>query len=152
MLASAPARNPVHIELAHPDPDLGQVMNLMGTFDAYLNRPAQLRPAGALTHGAMRYVLIRARHPRQRIARCTGLLAPLASRPFTGLAGGLRRPEDHRSTVASRNSRCYDPPPAPTRQPAGSTRRSPRTAVDHHVPRCACVASRDGGTGSGIPP
>jgi hypothetical protein len=65
VLTPAPAADPVHIVLTHHDPDLGQVMGLMGTFDAHLGRLGQVRPARAVTVGAVRHMLIRGRHPWQ---------------------------------------------------------------------------------------
>ena len=65
MPTAAGAADPVHIVLAHPDPDLGQVMALVGPFDAHLGGLGQVRPAGALAVRAVRNMLIGLSHPRQ---------------------------------------------------------------------------------------
>lgn len=62
----------------------------MGPFDAHIGRLGQIRPTPTVAVRAMRHVLIRDRHPRQRTARRAGLLARLCPDPFTGLGCGLR--------------------------------------------------------------
>ena len=51
VLTPAGAANPVHIMLAHDDPDLGQVMSLVGTLDAhpYIQQRKQTHPRVCLT-------------------------------------------------------------------------------------------------------
>ncbi|MCA1676848.1 MAG: hypothetical protein LC799_33290, partial [Actinobacteria bacterium] len=53
MLAPTPTADPIHVMLTDPDPDLGQVMFLMGTLNAHLHSPGQIRPAHTVTRRAM---------------------------------------------------------------------------------------------------
>ena len=92
MLTAVPTADPVHVVLAHHDADLGQIIALVGAFDAHLGRLGQIRPARAVTVRAVCHVLIGNRHPGQRTTRRARLLAPPAPEAFTGSGCGLVLP------------------------------------------------------------
>jgi hypothetical protein len=92
ILAAAPAAHPVQIMLAHPDPDLGQVMDLMRALDAHLGRAGQVGPAAAGPLASMSHALVGVARPRQGAARRARLLAPRPPGPFRPPPGRLRPP------------------------------------------------------------
>ena len=138
MLTAARTANPIHIVLAHGDPDLGQVMDLMRAFDTPLHRLAQIRPAHAVAVRAVRHALIGVSHPRQRAARRAVLLAPLASRALRPPRRWLLPPgkiisrRRHRGVPAVA---AHDP--FQRRVPLDQPRVRRRQLLDHHIPSCA---------------
>lgn len=150
MLASARTADPVHVVLAHRDADLGEIMGLVGAFDAHLGGLGQIRPTPAGAVRAVRHALIGDRHPRQRTARRTGLLAPLAPRGLHRLGLRFAPPRKiirrgwHRGVPAVA---AHDPFQRrdPLNQPRvrrGQLLDRLRLRSDHHVPRRARPALR----------
>lgn len=76
MLTPASTAHPVHIMLADPQADLGQIMLLDRALKTHIRSPRQIRSAPAVTLRAVRHPLIRNRHPRQGAARRALLRAP----------------------------------------------------------------------------
>jgi hypothetical protein len=80
MLGAAGAADPVHVVLADLDPNLGQIVHLVGARDAHIVRVSQIRPAPAPTSRTVRHPLIRDAYPRHRVAFGALLLSRLAPR------------------------------------------------------------------------
>lgn len=79
MLGAAATADPVHVVLPHRDVYLGGIMHLVGALDADIACLRQLRPTPTAAFRSVRHLLIRHRHPWQRVARCALLLATSAS-------------------------------------------------------------------------
>jgi DNA-binding IclR family transcriptional regulator len=90
MLSAEGAADPVHVVLADLDPNLGQIVHLVGARDAHIVRVSQIRPAPAPALPAVRYPLIGGTHPRHRVALGALLLSRLAPRVLRPLRCRLR--------------------------------------------------------------
>jgi hypothetical protein len=80
MLGPAGAADPVHLVLADRDPNLGQIMHLVGARDAHIVRVNQIPPAPAPASPTVRHPLIRGAHPPHRVALGALLLSRLTPR------------------------------------------------------------------------
>jgi hypothetical protein len=114
MLGAAGAADPVHVLLADLDPNLGQIVHLVGARDAHIVRVSQIRPAPAPTSRTVRHPLIRDAYPRHRVAfggSPTRSLSTARSARISALVSlGIQRPgvallpTDRRSRISSSNS------------------------------------------------
>src|SRR3954467_7238421 len=85
MLDTTAAAHPIHIVLPHPDPHLGQVMDLVRPLDTHIVGRGQIRAAPAAASRAVRHRLVRDGYPRHRVALSAFLLTSLTTcglRPF----------------------------------------------------------------------
>jgi hypothetical protein len=81
VLPAAPAPDPPHLMLGHPDRDFGQVVHLMRAFHAHVHGGGQLRAARAAACRTVLLGLIRLRYPPQPATLGTSLLAPAPPDP-----------------------------------------------------------------------
>jgi hypothetical protein len=138
--------------LADLDPNLGQIVHLVGARDAHIVRLSQIHPASAPALRAVRHPLIRDAHPRHRVALgacCFPRWRPEFFARFgvgfalprrSSLEGGIeelplfreacRSSRRTRSSSATLDSRNFSTRAISSSRDSSS---NPDTAQDHHI-------------------